>query len=495
MKLADVIRKAHASQLPNGGMGMKRAGVIFLAMLLSCVPVASLGSQMVKAETSTGGWTKTYGGTGDDRAHALVQTGDGGYVLGGSTKSFGAGLWDFWLVKTDAYGTMMWNMTYGGTGDDVAWALVQTDDGRYALAGWTESFGAGNKDFWLVKTDASGNMQWNQTYGGTGDDVALALVRTSDGGYALTGTTHSFDAGNLDTWLVKTDASGTMQWNRTYGGTGTDAVHEALTLVQTDDGGYALAGITRSSGAGWQSDFWLVKTDSSGNMMWNKTYGGTRDDEVRALVQTDDEGYALVGWTVSFGVGDCDFWLVKTDAAGNMQWNRTYGGTLNDYAYALVQTTDGGYALAGGTDSFGVNGGFWLVKTDSAGTIMWNKSYGGTGTDAVHEAHALVQTSDGGYALAGITLSLGAGNWDFWLVKTDASGVVLEFPSHMLLAAILVAILAALLVVASSAVILTKRNSQKAPISTHFRCHNVRFARGLERHSQHRLEFGRTQTT
>jgi len=373
--------------------------------------------QVDARETKSMQWSKTYGGTNEDGATALVQTADGGYALAGWTWSFGTGLWDFWLVKTDAAGTMMWNKTYGGTGSQEASALVQTVDGGYAIAGWTMSYGAGDYDFWLVKTNASGNMQWNKTYGGTGYDVASALVQTSDGGYALAGGTYSFGAGNYDFWLIRTDTSGNRLWNRTYGGTGDDL---AGGLVQTTDGGYALAGYTDSFGAGDQ-DFWLIKTDSSGNMQWNRTYGGTGDDLAGGLVQTTDGGYALAGSTWSLDTSyDC--WLVKTDASGTMQWNQTYGGTNYDHISAFAQTSDGGYALAGGTYSFGAgNRDFWLVKTDASGNTQWNKTYGGTNEDY---ALALVQTSDGGYALAGWTLSFGAGGWDVWLVKTDANGNV-----------------------------------------------------------------------
>jgi hypothetical protein len=380
---------------------------------------ASMGGELKRYVGLTGqiqGWNRTYGGTSQDRAEALVQTSDGGYALAGYTASFGAGSYDYWLVKTDASGTMQWNKTYGGTINEWAYALVQTTDGGYALAGETRSFGASNYNYWLVKTDASGNMQWNQTYGGTSDDRANALVQTTDDGYALAGYTASFGAGLFDFWLVKTDSSGNMQWNKTYGGTNHDY---ALDLVQTTDDGYALAGYTYSFGAG-NLDCWLVRTDANGNIQWNQTYGGTSADYANALVQTSDGGYAIAGFTASFGAGIWDYWLVKTDASGTMQWNKTYGGTNHDYAYALVQTTDDGYALAGTTSSFGAGSSdFWLVKTDASGTMQWNQMYGGTNSDY---AKALVQTSDGGYAIAGGILSFGAGDYDYWLVKTDASG-------------------------------------------------------------------------
>jgi len=365
------------------------------------------------------GWSRAYGGARDYYAYALVRTADGMYALAGGTGSSGAQ--DFWLVKTNAGGSMEWNRTYGGTNDDYATALVQTIDGGYALAGHTTSYGAGGADFWLVRTGSAGNAQWNKTYGGTSDDVASSLVQTADGGYALAGSTISFGAGSSDFWLAKTDSNGNMQWNKTYGGAGYDF---ARSLVQTIDGGYALAGCTDTYGAGTQ-DFWLVKTDDSGNVQWNKTYGGASTDYATALVQTIDGGYALAGYTASYGAGKYSFWLVKTNAGGSMEWNRTYGGTNDDYATALVQTIDGGYALAGSTNSYGAGEyDFWLVKTDDNGNAQWDKTYGGISREW---AHALVQTVDGGYALAGYTGTYGYPHWyNFWLVKTDAGG---NFPN------------------------------------------------------------------
>jgi parallel beta-helix repeat protein len=259
-----------------------------------------------------------------------------------------------------ASSSLEWNRTYGGIGSDFALALVQTTDGGYTLAGNTASFGAGGIDVWLVRTDVFGNMLWNRTYGGAGEDRPLALVRTVDGGYALAGRTASFGAGSGDFWLVKTDASGNHLWNRTYGGAGED---RAYGLVQTVDGGYALTGVTCSFGA-VNGDAWLVKTDAFGNHLWNKTYGGVSEDVAYALVERVDGGYALLGPTYSYGAGSSDVWLLETDAHGNAKWNQTYGGTSQEYACSLVQLSDGGYAAAGGTKSLGAGSDdFWLIKT------------------------------------------------------------------------------------------------------------------------------------
>jgi hypothetical protein len=395
--------------------------VLFVLLCFSVVP--SVGASSM--------WSQTYGGTGGSMAHSVIATPDGGYALAGYTGSFGANGVDFWLVKTDAFGNMQWNKTYGGTGADAAWSLVATSDGGYALAGkWnytTYHSEIHDGDCWLVKTDASGNMEWNKTYEGTehlGEHTG-SLVATSDGGYALAGYTSSFGDGGGDFWLVKTDASGNMEWNKTYGGT---QFESASSVIATSDGGYALAGYTSSFEAGGGSDFWLVKTDALGNMEWNRKYGGTRVEGASMVIATPDGGYALAGSTQSaFGSADADFWLVKTDSSGNMEWNGTYGGTSFDFASSLVATSDGGYALAGRTESHIAGySDFWLVKTDASGNMQWNQTYGGTGDNW---AYSLVATSDGGYAIAGETSNFGPGSCGFWLVKTDEFGVVPEFSS------------------------------------------------------------------
>jgi hypothetical protein len=269
----------------------------------------------------------TYGGATYDRAAALVQTGDDGYALAGSTDSYGAGSSDFWLVKTDSNGNAQWNKTYGGIDDEWAYALVQTVDGGYVLAGYTYSFGAGDSDFWLVKTDADGNEQWNRTYGGIKSDYASSVVQTSDGGYAIAGSSYSFGAGNWDFWLVKTDADGSALWNRTYDGAGLDSWPS---VVQTSDGGYAIAGTTENFAVSY-SDFWFVRTDSSGNALWNRTYGGTEYEYASSVVQTSDGGYAIAGYAEVHGPGGYDFWLVKIGVESGLTWTISTADTITLY--------------------------------------------------------------------------------------------------------------------------------------------------------------------
>jgi uncharacterized delta-60 repeat protein len=352
-------------------------------------------------------WNQTFGGTDEDWAHSVQQTSDGGYILAGVTRSYGAGGSDFWLVKTYPDGNEQWNKTFGGTDSDLAYSVQQTSDVGYILAGYTWSYGAGGNDFWLVKADSDGNEQWNKTFGGTDFDSAHSVQQTFDGGYILAGRTTSYGEGGSDFWLVKTDPDGNKQWDKTFGGTDYDSAHS---VQQTSDGGYILAGSTNSYGAG-ESDFWLVKTDPNGNEQWNKTFGSTDYDSARSVQQTSDGGYILAG--------ESDFWLVKTDPDGNEQWNKTLGGNYFTKAHSVQQTADGGYILAGTTGSRGSSVDLWLVKTDPDGNKQWDKTLGGNNSD---RAYSIQQTSDGGYILAGSTNSSGASRSDFWLIKIEREG-------------------------------------------------------------------------
>ncbi len=372
----------------------------FSTVFCSCASAASM-------------WEATYGGTGNDIGTGeTFQTSDGGYAISGDTNSSGAGGVDFWLIKIDAFGNMEWNKTYGGALDETSGEMCQTTDGGYALAGGTYSFGAGDSDFWLVKTGADGKSYWGKTYGGAGYEYAMSVVQTFDRGYALFGVTESFGAGGQDFYLVKTDEDGNMQWSNTYGGTADDY---GTSVVQTSDGGYAIAGYTYSFGAG-NNDYWLVKTDSSGNMLWNKTYGDTGMEGTYQMRQTSDGGYAMSGYTTSFG--GLGAYLVKTNATGDMQWNKTCGAAIGN---SIIQTADGGFAIVG----YVLTGGqdVYFAKTDADGNMEWNMTYGGTG---IEHAYSVIQTDDGGYALTASTTSFGAGGEDVYFIKTDEYGVVPE---------------------------------------------------------------------
>jgi len=335
-------------------------------ILAGVVQYSSKNSDALLVKTSSSGertWAKTFGGDSHDQAYAVQQTTDGGYILAGITFSPGNGLSDAWLVKTDSNGIKIWNKTFGHSDQDWAYAVQQTTDGGYILAGATLSYGAGSEDAWLVKTDSNGNELWNMTFGGVEYDEARAVQLTPDGGYIFAGVTLSYGAGKKDAWLVKTNSEGKELWNMTFGGAGNDA---ALAVQLTPDSGYILAGVTLSYGAG-SEDAWLVKTNSEGKELWNMTFGGASNDEAWAVQSTPDDGYLFTGRTGSYGAGNADAWLVKTDSGGEELWNMTFGNASYDDSRAIQQTADGGYILAGSTFSFSSDSSsdFWLIKLDN----------------------------------------------------------------------------------------------------------------------------------
>jgi hypothetical protein len=287
-------------------------GLILALLSVSLVALFTQPAYAVK-------FVKIYGVTDDDYAYSVRQTSDGGYIVAGYTLSSGAGSFDAFLVKTNANGNPIWSKTYDVyhglpfRSSDYAYSVQQTSDGGYILAGYTSSFMVG-PDIFLIKTDANGNIQWSKTYGGASYDYAHSVRQTSDGGYIVAGYTNSFGASSFEIFLIKTDANGNIIWAKTYGGTYWD---EASSVQQTLDGGYIVAGFTPSFGAGgW--DIFLIKTDANGNIIWAKTYGGTDDDRASYVQQTSDSGYIVAGRTASFGAGLSDVFLVKTDANGNM---------------------------------------------------------------------------------------------------------------------------------------------------------------------------------
>ncbi len=363
-------------------------------------------------------WSRTFGGEDWDQCRSIIQTEDGGYALAGHTASFGAGRSDFWLVRTDEDGDSLWSRTYGGEDYDECYSMIQTNDGGFALVGVTYSFGAGSGDFWLVKTDADGDSLWSRTFGGEVFEECNSMIQTTDGGYALAGYTRSFGAGAYDMWLVKTNADGDYLWSKTFGGR---RMEYCNSVIQTEDGGYALAGWTESFGAGI-SDFWLVKTDEDGDSLWSRTFGGGEEEWCYSIIQTADGGYALAGFTYSFGGwSDDDMWLVKTNADGDSLWSKTFGGRRMEYCNSVIQTEDGGYVLAGyNIYQVYLPDSIWLYRTDDEGNLLWSLTFGGEDSEW---CNSIIQTTEGGYALAGYTTSFGAGGGDFWLVKTGPDPV------------------------------------------------------------------------
>ena len=320
-------------------------------IILSLTVIINLGfSQGVVEE-----WVQTYGGAQSDGARSIRETLDGGYIIAGHTSSLGNGEHDVWLFKIDAFGTEEWSQTYGGTENDLAYSVEQTTDGGFIIAGYTESFGDGGSDAWLVKTDVNGVEEWSQTYGEVVNDrdEALSVQQTSDGGFILAGSdNYSIDGGVFDynVLLIKTDSNGVQEWDRSYGEGGSDV---AYSVQQTIDGGFILGGQTRSYSDTYQGDVLLIKTDSNGDDEWIRTFGSTSADIAFSVQQTANGGYIVAGQTYQGNRGR-DAWLIRTDVNGNEEWSQSLGGLLRDEAYCVRQTSDGGYILAGYTQSFGV---------------------------------------------------------------------------------------------------------------------------------------------
>ncbi|GAB6068749.1 hypothetical protein JCM13664_20700 [Methylothermus subterraneus] len=364
-------------------------------------------------------WAKTYDTSAGEEAFAVQQTSDGGYVLAGWTNSR-----DAWVLKMDATGTIQWQKAYSAVpgSRDLASSIQQTTDGGYIVAGFTDAFAYyGEVNNLLVfRLDADGNVRWMKVYGcAFTSSWGNAVHQTSDGGYIVAAGTHC-GTGYYKAWILKLDADGNIQWQRAYGGIGYDGAGD---IQQTSDGGYVVAGqIGFQYGNEGAQNAWVFKLDADGDMQWQKAYGGLGRDYASSIQQTPDGGYIVGGATQSFGAGDWDAWVLKLDAAGNIQWQKTYGGPASDSGNAVRRTADGGYVVAGHSYSFNHGGGAtdsdaWVFKLDATGDIQWQKAYGGL---AVDQANAIQPTSDGGYIAVGRTWSFGVGVVS--VLKLDRNG-------------------------------------------------------------------------
>jgi len=368
-------------------------------------------------------WTKTYGGIEDDEGFAVQQTSDGGYIIVGYTESYGIGERDVYLIKTDVNGYTSWTKTYGGAHNEWGNSVQQTSDGGYILTGLTSSFGAGSGDIYLIKTNANGDTLWTKTFGWEYDESGNSVKQTRDGRYIIVGYEGMPPSRNV--YLIKTNADGGRQWYRTFQVGYADDV--GYSIQQTSDFGFIIAGYT-----GWtyqNHDVYLVKTDSLGNISWSNTVGGSDDEQGFSMQITSDGGYIIVGFTKSFGAGEEDVYLIKTNSSGDTLWTRTYGGTATDIGYSVQQTPDNGYIIAGFTESFGAGSGdVYLIRTNANGDTLWTKTYGGVNQDT---GFSVQITSDLGYIIAGATRSFGQGLTSVWLIKTEPDiGIEEKEPSQ-----------------------------------------------------------------
>ena len=368
-------------------------------------------------------WTKTFGGSDKEEAYSVVPTSDGGFALTGYGEGFGDPWGDAFLIKTDASGNEVWQSTYGLPGLSMDWgrSVQQTSDGGYIVAGEGMALSVAAFAGILVKFDASGNIEWDQTYSGLSDNLIKCVQQTTDGGYIMAGYSMDPVLEEADAWLVKTDASGNEVWSQTYGGANDD-IFESVT--QTTDGGYVMVGVSESG----FDDFriYLVKADADGNEEWIRDFGGDMGEWGNLVELTADGGFIICGYTNSYGAGSTDAWLIKTDADGNEEWNQTYGGLWAEDARSVVQTEDGGYVFTGKHTSLDFTYQAWVVKTDPDGAEEWTLDIEGTVEDA---GECVREIAEGAYIVAGWTKSFGAGEEDAWLIRIGAEVSAEDIPS------------------------------------------------------------------
>jgi hypothetical protein len=343
---------------------------------------------------------------------------DGGYVVAGVTSSFGAGAEDVYVVRTDADGEVLWTTAHGGPGDDNGWSVHETGTGL-AVAGFTDSFGAEGYNCYLMALDAAGTMQWSNTYGGPGVDRCWSMLPLEDRGYILVGETTSSGGGEEDCYLIRTDAAGDELWSRVFGGENGD---RCFSIALAHDGGFLLAGQTFSQGSG-DRDAYVIKTDAAGNEEWSKTFGGMESDVAHSVTATADGDFLVTGYTTSFAGNGDDPYLIKLDAAGRVLWTRVLEMPGLHHTITGEQAVDGGFCLGGFSEheSDATNAAL-LVKTDGAGEIEWTRYLLRT-SDARAFGYTVRATADGGCVIAGHTSVESAGDLDLLLVKVDSSGL------------------------------------------------------------------------
>ncbi len=374
-------------------------------------------------------WSHTYGGAESDGGRSVIQTRDGGYAVAGYTFSSGVNDADVYLIKTDSMGNELWSNTFGGNGREYGNAICQTADFGYIITGYTTSFGAGAKDVYLIKTDSAGQLQWSKTYGGSGSDGGNFVYVLGNDGYLICGYTESYGHGENDIYLIRTNTSGDTLWTKTYGGIESEWGNS---LFQTDDRGFLITATTGSFGVG-QRDIYIVKTDSLGNYQWQRTFGnGVQDHEWgTSAAMTSDRGYIITGYRDIINQELYDVALLKVDSAGNRKWLKRFGqGTFYDFGRAVVETADKGFIICGGTKNAqtGYND-LYIIKTDSSGNLISKQAFGSAKSE---ECYSIQNTRDGNVILTGHTNSTGAGSYDAWLVKMGKPQVDIKDHQHTL---------------------------------------------------------------
>ncbi|MFT6502857.1 MAG: hypothetical protein ACJASQ_002988 [Crocinitomicaceae bacterium] len=444
--------------------------ILLLTLFISSFVSISIAQPIIE-------WENTIGGIFGDHGYSGIQTNDGGFVVAGNSSSgisgdkteTSQGGVDIWILKLDSSGIIVWQNAIGGSNNDFVKTIIQTSDGGYFVAGISESnisgdkteVSAGLQDYWVIKLDALGSIIWQNTIGGPGDEGLGHAIQTSDGGYLLSGWSESGIGGDkseasqgmFDFWIVKLNAIGAVVWENTIGGSDQEVANSA---VETADGGYLIGGSSESGISGdksemsqGSSDYWVVKLSSTGNMLWQKTIGGTGSERITSLLVSSDSSYFLAGFSTSGISGDkseaalgfSDYWVVNIDSIGNMLWQNTIGGLGFEGLESADNTSDGGFIIGGRSESgiggdkteanIGAAADYWIVKLDGVGNILWDKTVGGTTDDELFE---IKQTTDNGYLLTGNSASdiggdkseASMGTRDYWIVKLTCDGTDID---------------------------------------------------------------------
>lgn len=356
-----------------------------------------------------------------DVGRVAQQTSDNEYIIVGHT-NINLNAKDVLLIKTNSLGDTIWTKTFGGTEYDTGFDVKETNDNGYIIIGNTNSFSE-SSDVYIIKTDSLGNEVWSNAIGGPYIERGLSIQQTSDNGYIITGETTLANPGSSDLYLIKTNEFGDVEWTRNYGGLG---VERGNSIITTNDNCYVICGYTTSNSYG-TLDVFLLKTDFTGDTIWTKTYGGSDLDCGMSVKQTNDNGFILSGYTKSFGAGDMDLYIIKTDESGDTLWTRTFGGEGYDISCSVDITSENDYIIAGYGESFGSESiDVYLIKINSLGNLLWSQVFE---RKYIDYGISVQQTTDGGYIIGGTTFTedLGFTYSDIYLIKTDSEGMLVGF--------------------------------------------------------------------
>lgn len=363
-------------------------------------------------------WTRAFGSNQIEQGQSVALTSDGGYLIAGYTQNMTPGSADFCLLATDAKGDSLWSRVWGNSAEDIGMSIVADGSGGYLLVGMTESEATGIDEIYMARIDGAGGTVWEKTLSPGERQWAMSVAKTNDSGFVLAGGLYTSDPHHRSwAYLVRINSQGDTLWTRKYAKASAEV---ATSVISVRDGGYVLAGA--SSNGYNRYDGYLVKTDAIGDTVWTRTFGGAEEDIVNSVTETVDGSYVAVGHTVSSGAGSKDIWVVKFSSTGELIWERTFGEANWDHGRSVAATPDGGCIVVGTLFSNGRE--VYLIKLDAAGDSLWTQLHGVSGGEF---GMAVALTPDGGYIVAGVTHSPEIGHntyADIYLIKTDAHGKV-----------------------------------------------------------------------